>query len=421
MMAWLERKRRVNPATGKMETYWAASWRVRGRITTRAIGFLPESEAKRALKILEGKLAAGDAAVLRSSGLSSSVTRKTSPKLGDYLFDVYLPVAEREKAPSTAANERYCCEALKGLMGHLRLDQIDYAVVDAYLSERAREGRMPRTRYLELRTLRYALKHAHDCNVLGVVPQLPKVKVNDKKPHRFLSEEETVALLDAARPLDHQPHKVTRGRPPECRDPLSYLAILMAVNTGMRKGEILSRSWEDVQWDTGLHGAILIGPKPEIGFEVKMRRSRVVPLTPELLAELERAHRDAGSPETGWLFPSPVDSSIPRKSFTTAIEGACRRAKLQRISQHDLRRTWASRLAMAGVDRRTLMEVGGWKESRVLDEIYSHVTDDHVAEVMSRMGVTGTQGSTPPEAPDRDGMLDRTAGQLRVLDGGGGG
>jgi hypothetical protein len=43
---------------------------------------------------------------------------------------------------------------------------------------------------------------------------------------------------------------------------------------------------------------------------------------------------------------------------------------------------------MEGVDRRSLMDIGGWKEGRMLDEIYAHVTDDHVDEVMSRMGLS---------------------------------
>jgi len=40
------------------------------------------------------------------------------------------------------------------------------------------------------------------------------------------------------------------------------------------------------------------------------------------------------------------------------------------------------------------MELGGWKEGRMLDEIYAHVTDEHKAEVMLKMGLTSNrQGS----------------------------
>ena len=33
------------------------------------------------------------------------------------------------------------------------------------------------------------------------------------------------------------------------------------------------------------------------------------------------------------------------------------------------------------------MELGGWKSSEVLDEIYSHVTDDQLESLMDRMGI----------------------------------
>jgi len=42
---------------------------------------------------------------------------------------------------------------------------------------------------------------------------------------------------------------------------------------------------------------------------------------------------------------------------------------------------------MAGVDRKTLMELGGWKEGRMLDEVYAHTTDAHKIEVMAKMGI----------------------------------
>jgi len=421
-MAWLLKPRRLNPRTGRVQVYYSIGWRTGGKAKTRALGFISPTDAERARKILEGRQAAGQPVEPETSERSCLATKTTTlPTLGEYLFDVYILVVEREKRPATAASERYACKALRRLLGHRRLDHIDYAAVDGYLSKRADEGRMPRTRYIELRTLRYALRHACDCKLINEVPRLPRVKMNERKPHRFLDDADAVALLDASRPLDRQPHKVTKGKPPQRRDRLSYLAILTALNSGMRKGEILTREWGDVRWDWGPNGSIFVGPKPQVDFQVKMRRSRLVPMTPELRSEMEKAYGEIGSPEAGWIFPSPVDNSLPRKTFITALAGACRRAGIQKVSHHDLRHTWASRLAMAGVDRRTLMEVGGWKESRVLDEIYSHVTDDHVAEVMSRMGIgtkEETERSKAEEVADRGEVLDKNARQFRVLEGG---
>ena len=397
-MAWLNKQKRTNSETGKKETYWAIRWRDEKLKTyTLAIGFCSKPEARKALKIVEGKLAAGELVVPTASGDGSSTakTPKKSevPTLREYLDEVYLTVVARDKAPKTVLSARTAANALKGVMGDLRLDQISFAVIDAYLNERRKLGRKSRTLKIELWCLSGALRHAEDCGVIQSVPKFPKVRLNDARPHRYLTPEESVALLDALKPLAEQPHKVTRGKPPITRDRLTYLAVLMALNTGARKNEILTRRWEDVHWNQGQYGTLIIGPQEQINYEVKTRRSRAVPLTPELAAELKQVHQEVGSPAKGWIFPSPKEGlDKPRQDFGKALGRACERAGLPKIHPHGLRHTWASRLAMAGVDRKALMELGGWKEGRMLDEIYAHVTSDHKVEIMAKMGLTSSTG-----------------------------
>ena len=63
---------------------------------------------------------------------------------------------------------------------------------------------------------------------------------------------------------------------------------------------------------------------------------------------------------------------------------ACHRADLVGVSPHVLRHTFASRLVMAGVDLRTIQELGGWKS---LDMVmrYSHLSPQHKAEAVEAM------------------------------------
>ena len=254
---------------------------------------------------------------------------------------------------------------------------------------------MARTLIIELWVLRGCLQHACDCAVITSVPKLPSVKDRDHRRHRYLLPEETRALLGALKPPATQPH-VTRGSPPLQYDALSYLAVLGCLNTGTRKNEMLSRGWDDVRWDLGPYGTLIVGEKPEIGFRVKTGRDRAVPLTPELRSALETRHIEVGRPIRGLIFPKDTDPSRPRQDFRTALEGACKRAGIPVIHPHGLRHTWATRLAMAGVDRRTLMELGGWADSRMLDEIYSHAPDAHKAEVMARSGIAPLPGAEAP-------------------------
>lgn len=400
-MAWLKERKRKNPATGKTERYFSIRWRDHlGKYRERALGYMGLREANKRLKVFEGLLATGalldpedDVDVPQRSRPSSTPTAaKDEPvappsvsgrRLGEYLDTTYLPRAKRNYSAKTMRGFRNQAKALKRRLGDARLDQITFAVLDDYVVERTEEVRT-RTVQLELALLRNALKHAVLREELGVMPRLPRVKLTDAKPHRFLTIDETRAILAELDPDRPQTHEVTRGRPPLQRDRYAWLAVLMAVNTGMRRGELLSRKWDDIHWDEGVYGTVFVGDQPDIGFRPKTRRSRVIPLTPELRSALWNARRWSDSE---WVFPMRRDPSRPRTSFAKALNNACERAGVERIHIHGLRHSWASRLAQSGVDRRTLMEIGGWKSSQMLDEVYSHVSDDHKIDVMSRMGI----------------------------------
>lgn len=388
-MAWIVKSRRLNKESGKRETYFALAWRDdTAKVRTRALGFTSPEEARAALKVMDARLALGQGAEPTNSAGGSSVASSWSgPTLKRYLEDTFLPVVERDKAPKTYESALRASCALVPLLGHLPVRQVSYAEVDAYVTKRKGAGRRSRTIILELWLLRGALAHACDSGIIAEVPKLPRIQDRDRQPHRYLTPEQTVALLSALRPPEEQP-EVTRGRPPQRFDELSFLAILMAVNTGMRRGEILSRGWEDVRWDVGPHGVLVVCAKSEVRFRVKTGRERAIPLNRELQAELLSAHEKAGHPKSGWIFPNPHDPSRPRRNFRSALKAACERAGLPQIHPHGLRHTWASRLAMAGVDRKTCMELGGWADGEMLDQVYAHVTTAHMAEAMARTGLS---------------------------------
>lgn len=402
-MAWIRTQKRKNPATSRQGNYYSINWRDQeGRVRQRALGFITQVEANKALTVFEGRLAAGelvDVPPPRTSPPRSSARtvdpppptaapaprpRSDAPLLGKYLDTVYLPRVKRDKSKKTWMIRGDGAVALKRRLANVPIDQITFRVADDYVTERSDEVRS-RTLQLEMTVLRQALDLAVQRGDLEAAPKLPSIPLSDAKQHKFLSVEESKLLLRAMDPERAQPHDVTRGAPPEQRDQWSWLAVLIALNTGMRTSEILTREWSDVQWNRGKTGVLVIGPKPSVGFEVKMKRPRVVPLTKELREPLEKAR---GWSTSKWIFPSPSDPKVPRKSFAKALANGCVRAGLEPIHPHGLRHTWASRLASQGEVRRSLMEIGGWKSSQLLDEVYTHATDEQLEEVMLRSGIS---------------------------------
>ena len=68
-----------------------------------------------------------------------------------------------------------------------------------------------------------------------------------------------------------------------------------------------------------------------------------------------------------------------RTAFTTDRH----HANLAAVSPHILRHTFASRLAMAAVDIRTVQELGGWKEIKMV-ECYAHLSTQHKTEAIGK-------------------------------------
>ena len=159
----------------------------------------------------------------------------------------------------------------------------------------------------------------------------------DGRRERILSPDELQLLLAAC--TEH-------SRP--------YVAL--ALHTGMRLGEILGLTWDQVDLRQGVVTLT----------RTKSGKWRKVPLN-----EVARPLLEA-LPRSG---PYVFGGAAPFGAIKRAWQGACRRAGLGGLRFHDLRHTWASYVVEAGVDLRTVQELGGWS-SLELVERYSHPTPD---------------------------------------------
>lgn len=88
-------------------------------------------------------------------------------------------------------------------------------------------------------------------------------------------------------------------------------------------------------------------------------------------------------------------------SYKRALANACTSAKLPRLNPHALRHTGATRLALAGVERRTVQAMGGWRSGEMLDDVYEHTCDERQADVAAQFEVA-RRSPTPADAPPTD-------------------
>ena len=220
--------------------------------------------------------------------------------------------------------------------------------------------------YAPATVLRYmsALSHAFTIAVRewGWIDDTPMRKVN--KPSlprgrvRFLSDDERVRLLKACK---------------ESSNPYLYPVVVLALSTGMRQGEIMGLTWDDL--DLNRNRAIL--------HETKNGERRAVAITGhalELLKELGKVRRI----DSNFIFPAKENKPKKPMDLRTPWEAAVKKAGLHDFRFHDLRHSAASYLAMNGASLAEIAEVLGHKTLQMVKR-YAHLSEGHTARVVESM------------------------------------
>jgi integrase len=167
---------------------------------------------------------------------------------------------------------------------------------------------------------------------------------------RFLDLSELDALL--------------RAIPEDYLGPTDYALYLAAAMTGLRQGELIALRWSDVDWRAGRIRARRNFTRQRFGIPKSKRSSRSVPMADRVAAALERHFKRSafkGDEELVFCHPqtgNPLDASKLRKRYKKALKAAALRA----IRFHDLRHTFGTLCAAAGVPMRTLQEWMGHRD-----------------------------------------------------------
>jgi len=157
-----------------------------------------------------------------------------------------------------------------------------------------------------------------------------------------------------------------------CRACPHYLKpiVITALNTGMRREEILSLKWKDLDFR---HRIIYV-------LDSKNGEAREVPMNDIIWHTLLRVKKH---PQSSWVFCKSDGTRFHdiKRSFTRAKETA----GIDNFRFHDLRHTFASHLVMAGIDLKTVQELLGHK-SIAMTMRYAHLSPDHKKAAMDVLG-----------------------------------
>ena len=247
----------------------------------------------------------------------------------------------------SAHDKRYRINLMLSDFGNLPLRHFNTLLVEQYQTDLINRGFKPAGVNKRISILKAMFTKAVDWNMVeeGTLKHVRKVKMleENNKRLRFLSKEECQELINLC-------------------DPHLRPIVITALNTGMRKSEILNLKWDNVDLK---HGFILLD-------RTKNGERREIPINDTLRRTLQGITRRLDIP---YVFYDSV-SGKPYQDVKHSFHTALRRAGIRDFRFHDMRHTFASHLVMAGVDITTVKELLGHK-TLTMTLRYSHLAPSH--------------------------------------------
>ena len=263
----------------------------------------------------------------------------TFEELSDrYMTDHSMPT----KAATSVERDKGSFKQLRKTFGGLNLKEITPSKIAEHKSLRRQNGVKPGTIAKELQLLRNALNIAvREWEWLEITPfSRVKIEMPNNLKERWLTLDEEALLLG------------------ECPEWLREI-VLFAIYTGMRRNEILSLRWPQVDLERQAITLLI----------TKNKEKRTVPVNERILDLLRE--KVARRKNSGYVFPSQSGTMIEGHNLSRAYRIAREKAGLKDVRFHDLRHTAGSRMVQAGVDLYSVSLILGHK-SLAVTKRYAH-------------------------------------------------
>ena len=241
-------------------------------------------------------------------------------------------------------------------------------------NKRTGKGLSPNFVKTILSIVQNSLKTAH---LVGYLPEYSANKIKRPKP-----KEKQVECFSAG-----EQKKIEEAALSAKKD--KYRGIILCLYTGLRIGELLALTWNDIDFDknilsvtktchdgneNGEHIRIIDTPKTE-------NSRRQIPLSKTLVKMLKEMKKKSKCE----FVIADGERPVFIRSYQRMFELLLKKLKLTHKGFHSLRHTFATRALECGMDVKSLSEILGHKNAMITLNRYAHSLWEHKAEMMNKL------------------------------------
>lgn len=268
-------------------------------------------------------------------------------------------------------------------LGEKNITELTRREVQEFLTQQKKDGNMRSGEKLSatstnmmLSVLNLAFEYACDMEYIEENPciRVRRTKAESKKIEAFTVEEQRAIETEIS-----------------CSDDRRLHGILLCLYSGLRIGELLGLTWNDVDLDRGVIKITktVYREKDENGNwqlcedTPKTKASdRVIPLPEYILAMLRHDYETAQTP---YVVENKKGERMSIRSYQYIFEKLTEHAGVRKLNFHALRHTFATRAIECGMDIKTVADIMGHQNASITLNRYAHCMLDHKIEMMQKL------------------------------------
>lgn len=294
------------------------------------------------------------------------------------LLTEWLEVYQKEhiKARTYSRYQGLITMHIVPMLGERNISELGRREIQEFLTQQKKVGNMRNGERLSatsmnmmLSVLNLAFEYACDMEYIEENPcvRVRRTKSETKKIEAFTVEEQRAIETEISMSDDRRLH-----------------GIILCLYAGLRIGELLGLTWNDIDLDRGVIKITktVYREKDESGMwqlcvdTPKTKASdRVIPL-PEYITNMLR--QDYENAKTPYVVENKKGERMSIRSYQYIFEKLTERAGVRKLNFHALRHTFATRAIECGMDIKTVADIMGHQNASITLNRYAHCKKEHI-------------------------------------------